>query len=843
MTKRVTSIILILVVIQLINPFISFAQSIPDSYRHRIHGWNPNYDNPDRDDYAFAHEHALQMGYSLVSIGKPEESKYDNLGLIKNFNAGGSGPIRIRLDDEDGDGVDEIKQFIYRDYYHLSFDEAEQEYISAFDATKYVNRWYDITDQAIIDLLKTHGCAKESADLSQLTLDNINKVLIMNLFHYSWVKANGEFSIRPNWQSVDVVSDLVNKTIDSINHDSVDAIFFDYFNIGPNNCSNANYNESATYVDWYEGQREYIGQVNSRVKQMSNSHGNPYYVMANVGNPKTGGAKAAQFYADATLRIDEYIFETNTVRDSSSREIIIENDANAIDPETGKPAFIPLDTNTWEPLYDNPSDAYLPADKVSLNVGVNFISGPECWYGSLGVLSCPYREDDYFDDSQCDPHPNEDDYFTQTIKSSGIAANQGSWFGYYGNIAKKDNYECVNGIPQLKNDEEKEWVKTNDLQLLHAIPNWDNLLGIPVPEFGNPRPDDERKWDPINLIYKSPNSYASPDVIYSRHFQTGELFLAFMSLIGEVILKPSEQVISAEFADRYFARNGEDALPCLDINSNTIKLKPECGSNLGKGVRISNQPSEQRIVSYWNLDEGSGNTAYDSIANNDGSISGATWSSGIRDNALDFDGTNDYISMGDARNLDFFDGDDFSISAWFKRNTFNTDDIIVSKRNAFVYSSRGYALQIDSTDEIVFEVCDKITDDNSDVYSITSSIKITDNDWHHVAVIFDEDADAKLYIDGLEALGNLNRPFSGLIDEVRVFNEVLSDEEVSKLYDEFTRIDGDANDDGFVDGLDYIIWLNHFGQSTPNGHKDGDFDGNGTVGSEDYTIWLNNYGT
>jgi hypothetical protein len=54
-------------------------------------------------------------------------------------------------------------------------------------------------------------------------------------------------------------------------------------------------------------------------------------------------------------------------------------------------------------------------------------------------------------------------------------------------------------------------------------------------------------------------------------------------------------------------------------------------------------------------------------------------------------------------------------------------------------------------------------------------------------------------------------------------------------------IAGDANNDQLVDGLDYIIWLNHFGQSTPNGAQDGDYDGNGTVGSEDYTIWIANF--
>jgi hypothetical protein len=53
---------------------------------------------------------------------------------------------------------------------------------------------------------------------------------------------------------------------------------------------------------------------------------------------------------------------------------------------------------------------------------------------------------------------------------------------------------------------------------------------------------------------------------------------------------------------------------------------------------------------------------------------------------------------------------------------------------------------------------------------------------------------------------------------------------------------GDANEDGKVDGLDYVIWLNNYGTTTTLKHKAGDFDGNGKVDGLDYVIWLNNYG-
>jgi len=52
---------------------------------------------------------------------------------------------------------------------------------------------------------------------------------------------------------------------------------------------------------------------------------------------------------------------------------------------------------------------------------------------------------------------------------------------------------------------------------------------------------------------------------------------------------------------------------------------------------------------------------------------------------------------------------------------------------------------------------------------------------------------------------------------------------------------GDANDDGKVDGVDYVIWFNHYKQPTNNGPSDGDFNSDGFVDGVDYVIWLNHY--
>ena len=54
-------------------------------------------------------------------------------------------------------------------------------------------------------------------------------------------------------------------------------------------------------------------------------------------------------------------------------------------------------------------------------------------------------------------------------------------------------------------------------------------------------------------------------------------------------------------------------------------------------------------------------------------------------------------------------------------------------------------------------------------------------------------------------------------------------------------IPGDANSDGRVDGVDYVIWLSHFNQNTGNGARDGDFNNDRVTNGADYVIWITNY--
>ncbi len=52
---------------------------------------------------------------------------------------------------------------------------------------------------------------------------------------------------------------------------------------------------------------------------------------------------------------------------------------------------------------------------------------------------------------------------------------------------------------------------------------------------------------------------------------------------------------------------------------------------------------------------------------------------------------------------------------------------------------------------------------------------------------------------------------------------------------------GDANGDNKVDGVDYVVWLNHYNQNV-TGTASGDYNNSGKVDGVDYIIWVNGYG-
>ena len=73
------------------------------------------------------------------------------------------------------------------------------------------------------------------------------------------------------------------------------------------------------------------------------------------------------------------------------------------------------------------------------------------------------------------------------------------------------------------------------------------------------------------------------------------------------------------------------------------------------------------LVGYWPRDEGSGIGTVDASGNGNGGPlnGGPTWDAGKSGGALNFDGSDDYVDLGNQPILNF-ETDDWTVSAWMK---------------------------------------------------------------------------------------------------------------------------------------------------------------------------------
>ena len=211
------------------------------------------------------------------------------------------------------------------------------------------------------------------------------------------------------------------------------------------------------------------------------------------------------------------------------------------------------------------------------------------------------------------------------------------------------------------------------------------------------------------------------------------------------------------------------------------------------------------MVAHWTFDEGAGLTAYDSTGDNDGTICGATWTDGKDGGALSFNGTDSYVDVPDDPSLRFDQSDSFSIAYWAKPTT-DGGCYLISKMRAsgqgiFGYSGGYYA----PNGEFGF-VVEKSGKNYAGVQTQTDAAPA--GSWYHVAAVYDN-RDMKIYLNGqLEGTGTFTYDtdstvpteylcigaraydgkrdlyFKGLVDDVRIYNNALSQAEVTALVPE-----------------------------------------------------------
>jgi len=224
------------------------------------------------------------------------------------------------------------------------------------------------------------------------------------------------------------------------------------------------------------------------------------------------------------------------------------------------------------------------------------------------------------------------------------------------------------------------------------------------------------------------------------------------------------------------------------------------GSHLiGFRIALSDNsvPPPSTAMAWWKMDETSGTIVSDSIGGHNGVTINMTkpWVTGYLNNALQLDGINDYVEIAGFTGITGTASR--TCAAWIKAAFNSQEQEIISWGNGANGEKWMFRLQPDR--RLAVGVW------GGYIYSNTT---IADSEWHHVAAVLENDGspsvnEIKLYIDGVAQTGTYNTTqaintassqnvqigsvyngtnqtsfFSGIIDEVQIYDWALTQDEI-----------------------------------------------------------------
>ena len=223
------------------------------------------------------------------------------------------------------------------------------------------------------------------------------------------------------------------------------------------------------------------------------------------------------------------------------------------------------------------------------------------------------------------------------------------------------------------------------------------------------------------------------------------------------------------------------------------------------GTRV---PSLAQLLGQWHFDEGSGTVASDSLGLNDGNLSGdaAFVSGGIVGNAVSMTKAgNGFVEMGDIFPMTF---GDFSVVVWVKTSLGDQQAELFPVSKHVSGAMSGYFLAVNTsggaygqTDKAFFYTG---VHPGSEVISTSA---VNDGAWHQVVGVYRDSGQAEIFVDGAIAEDSKSAPpiganvasfmaggihvgtepvgsFDGQVDELQVFGNALSSEEVQLLFED-----------------------------------------------------------
>ena len=164
--------------------------------------------------------------------------------------------------------------------------------------------------------------------------------------------------------------------------------------------------------------------------------------------------------------------------------------------------------------------------------------------------------------------------------------------------------------------------------------------------------------------------------------------------------------------------------------------------------------------------------------------------------SLQFDGVSDHVDLGNPAEFNFVG--DFTLSTWVKLNGNQTAKYIISKYDFPAHSNGSYGLGTAESSEAYGFVWG-----SGPFYEdLRGTFSLNDGQWHAISFVYERGNSIRLYVDG-----NLSRSafvgatppfvnatplylgatfsgqnFGGAMDDVRISDTALSNEEIADLY-------------------------------------------------------------
>jgi len=197
------------------------------------------------------------------------------------------------------------------------------------------------------------------------------------------------------------------------------------------------------------------------------------------------------------------------------------------------------------------------------------------------------------------------------------------------------------------------------------------------------------------------------------------------------------------------------------------------------------------LVGYWKFDEGSGDIAVDvSGYGNDGTISGATWTTGKFGPGLNFDGIDDDVDCGNDESLNITG--EITIAIWIKPSVAgeggsNVGPVCKAEAGIDPWSWQLRYNAPGGGNYMGFQ----FNGDPEGSTWVSVQQDLLPGEWYHIAGIFDG-ANIICYLDGVETERNTisgirggsgrffigqdgwDNIFNGVVDELRIYNHALS---------------------------------------------------------------------